>query len=68
MAEMPLSKEGALLDHRANLVWVLPNPRPHLDEVDPLLSWKEGGLVHQWSAGEQRVVGRAGKLAHSQVR
>ena len=67
MAEMPLSKESALLDNRANLFWVLSNPRPHLDKVDPLLPWKEGGLIHQRSAGEQRevnwVVRRTGKLA-----
>ena len=56
MAEMPLSKEGALLDNRTNLFWVLLNPRPHLDEVDSLLPWKQGGLIHQRSAGEQHEV------------
>ena len=72
MAEMPLSKERALLDHRANLFWVLSNPRPHLDKVDPLLPWKEGGLIHQRSAGKQRevkwVMATTGNLTDSQVR
>ena len=72
MAEMPLSKESALLDHSANLFRVLLNPRPHVDEVDPLLPWIKGGLIHQRSAGDQhkvkRVMGCTGTVADSQGR